>query len=154
MTASDKKTLRSTGRNISLLYRKAQAFLNSELRPYDLSSSEYIHIINIRDKESVRQKHLSEKLFIDNGLTTRCIQSLEKKGYIRRESDAKDGRALQISLTAKGVAVKPIIIGKLEKWAGILTAGMKTDEIALFNRLTESMVENISLYNSRTLKKG
>ena len=47
---------------------------------------------------------LSEKLLCTKGNTTRIIRSLEEDGWLARETDARDNRAFQLTLTAKGQA--------------------------------------------------
>lgn len=137
---------RIAGRSISLLYRQAVAFLSRELEPYGVNSSEYIYLINIGLDEAVRQKRLSEKLAIDNGLTTRCLKSLEKKGFIVRQADAEDGRAMLVSLTEKGRSVRPVIYSLLAKWSRILSSGMTNEEIESFAAITAQMTKNVLNY--------
>lgn len=45
---------------------------------------------------------IGKKVFLTSGSITAALDRLEKRGYVKRESDPDDRRAKQISLKAKG----------------------------------------------------
>jgi DNA-binding MarR family transcriptional regulator len=45
---------------------------------------------------------LSAELYLDKSTASRMIDSLERKGYVRRSLDPRDNRALKLELTKKG----------------------------------------------------
>ncbi len=45
---------------------------------------------------------LARELFLDKSTTSRVVESLERKGYVRRAAHPDDGRAIILSLTASG----------------------------------------------------
>lgn len=135
---------RSIGKWISILYRQAQVYLNNELKPYNLNSSEYIYLINLAGNEGASQKYLSDMLIIDDAFTTRVMKSLEQKGYIAREKSLEDKRLYNISLTEKGKKVQPVIIGALEHWTRILSKDMSEEDI-------DSMIEKLKLMSRNAL---
>jgi len=53
-------------------------------------------------REGIRQNELAEELFTDPNTVTAMVVRLEKRGLIRREVCAEDGRARRVSLTPNG----------------------------------------------------
>jgi DNA-binding MarR family transcriptional regulator len=53
-------------------------------------------------REGIRQNELAEELFTDANTVTAMVVRLEKRGLIRREVCADDGRARRVSLTPAG----------------------------------------------------
>ncbi len=121
--------IKSIGKWISILHRQAQIYINRELKPYGLNSSEYIYLVNLAsENEGVNQKYLSNMIIIDDALTTRAMKSLENKGYITREKSREDKRSYHIKLTQKGVEIQPVILETLINWTDIISEGMKDEE--------------------------
>jgi DNA-binding MarR family transcriptional regulator len=45
---------------------------------------------------------LAAELYLDKSTASRVVDSLERKGYVRRTPDPSDGRALRLEVTGKG----------------------------------------------------
>jgi DNA-binding MarR family transcriptional regulator len=120
---------KSIGKWISVLHRQGQIYLNRELKPQGLNSSEYIYLVNLTaENDGVNQRQLSDMLIIDSALTTRAMKSLENKGFIAREKNRSDRRSYSIRLTEKGAGIRPIILEILKNWTGIISKGMNKKE--------------------------
>ncbi len=141
------KNDKSIGKWISIIHRQSQIYLNSELRQYDINSSEYIYLVNLASNEGVNQKYLSDMLCVDEALTTRVIRSLEKKKYVLREKDSYDKRAYNVRLTEKGKKIQPIIVDKLKYWTAILSTGMNIEQIDYIIDNLMSMANNAIITN-------
>lgn len=137
--------MKSIGKWISIIHRQSQIYINRELRPYNVNSSEYIYLINLAaESEGVNQKHLSDMLIIDDALTTRVMKSLESKGYIVRERCRSDKRAYDIKLTEKGVQIQPVILKTLKKWTDTISEGMDEGE-------RDEMIEKLTVMSQNAL---
>ncbi len=132
----------SIGKWISILHRQAQIYFNREFKPLGLNGSEYIYIVNLSEQEGVNQKSLSDSLHIDNGLTTRILKNLEQKGFIYREKDETDRRAVKVFLTAKGRETQPKIIKILNTWTEMITADMDDKDSRQFLYQLQQMSRN------------
>ncbi len=95
---------------VGILNRKFQAYINYSFKDIDISFSEYIFLLNLYDNEGINQEELSTMLFIDKAATTRVIQSLEKKGFLKRKPCDKDKRAKKIYFTEKEEIIENIFI--------------------------------------------
>lgn len=140
----ERQECKSIGRWISILYRQFQIYINNELAPYDLNSSEFIYIKSLAEHEGVNQKFLSDVLIIDDALTTRVMKSLEKKGYIIREKSVEDKRSYTVRLTEKGVKIQPVIFEKLRFWTNALAKDVSETEV-------EFMLEKLQLMSRNAL---
>jgi MarR family transcriptional regulator, 2-MHQ and catechol-resistance regulon repressor len=54
---------------------------------------------------SLQLNRLAAELFLDKSTASRVVDSLEKKGYVRRSVDPSDGRALRLTVTGRGRAL-------------------------------------------------
>lgn len=126
------------GKYLSIFYRNFQVYINRELAEYNVTSSEYAHLLNLDINQEVNQSYFSNALSIDRALTTRVLKGLEKKEFIVRRQDPDDKRNTLISLSPKGEVIKPILIEAINRWEleiysalskedfSILEEGMKT----------------------------
>lgn len=48
---------------------------------------------------------LAAQLYLDKSTASRVVNSLERKGYLRRSIDPRDGRALSLEATKKALAL-------------------------------------------------
>ncbi|MGL4873497.1 MAG: MarR family winged helix-turn-helix transcriptional regulator [Clostridium sp.] len=138
----DKNNIRYIGKYISRLYRRSLVYLNNNLKEYNITSSEYMYIINIPDNESVNLTYLSHKLSVDPALTTKVINNLVKKGFIEKVKSKVDKRSYEVYLTEKGSKVKPEIFNVLSEWVFLMTEGMDDDEKKEIMSKLEYMVDN------------
>ncbi len=85
---------------------KAQILLedgtNLLLQKYNLSVTRYYALVHLNEHPGLSQNELSERLLCTKGNTTRIVKGLENDGYITREVDQEDNRALKLHLTAAG----------------------------------------------------
>ena len=138
--------IKSVGKWISILYRQAQIYLNRELKPYGLNSSEYIYLVNLStENDGSNQKHLSDMIIIDNAFTTRAMKSLEKKDYITREKSKSDKRSYNIRLTGKGIDIQPTILKVLKDWTDIISEGMDEEE-------KDFIIQKLTIMSKNALK--
>ena len=94
-------------------------------KPYldeiDLTYTQYIAMMVMWEHREVTVKELGEYLFLDSGTLTPVLKTLEKKGLVTRTRSKEDERALIVSLTDMGEALKeravtiPSRVGKCMK---------------------------------------
>lgn len=132
----------SVARWISVLHRQFQMYLNRELKPYGIRSSEYIYLVNLNEKDGVSQETLSRNLYINKAATARAICSLEKLGLVRRTRDESDARAYAVTLTPEGLRMRCVVMGKLGVWNRTLESGLSEDECEFMLRIIRLMSAN------------
>jgi DNA-binding MarR family transcriptional regulator len=105
------------------------------LEPLGLTHPQYLVMLALWESAPLRVNEIARLLQLDPGTLSPLLKRLEAAGYIRRERDPHDERALSVVLTEKGralrddaVAVPPAIVDRL---------GLPVDELMdLHARLT------------------
>ncbi|KAF5075389.1 HTH-type transcriptional regulator MgrA [anaerobic digester metagenome] len=120
---------------VSVIHRKTQIYLNSELKKYGLNSAEFVYLIHIREHEPTELKSLGAHLRMDDAQTTRVIKSLEEKGLVRKLRSRTDRRAFDVEFTQAGRDVKPLILEDLDRWVSGITEGLPEQEVEEMIRL-------------------
>lgn len=103
---------------LSVASRTVVAAYRPVLEPLGLTHPQYLVMLALWQFAPVSVKDLSEMLQLDPGTLSPLIKRLESAGLLRRERDARDERALAISLTAEGKALR----AKAEKVPGAIVS--------------------------------
>ncbi|GAA0944012.1 MarR family transcriptional regulator [Kribbella koreensis] len=115
-------------RNVIALYRPL-------LDPMGLTHPQYLVMLALWEESPLSVKQLSNLLALDPGTLSPLLKRLESSGFITRARDPRDERALAVTLTDSGqalrgqaLAIPPAIIDRL---------GMTLEELeALHKSLT------------------
>ena len=73
---------------------------------FDLTPVQYAALEAVYENPGTDQAHVAEMIGYDRATIGGVIERLEKKGWIRRVVSEQDRRARELSLTAKGNAVR------------------------------------------------
>jgi DNA-binding MarR family transcriptional regulator len=82
-------------RNVIAAYRPL-------LEPMGLTHPQYLVMLALWQREPLKVNDLSRQLQLDPGTLSPLLKRLESAGYLRRERDPKDERALAVVLTRRG----------------------------------------------------
>ena len=72
----------------------------------DLTYTQYIVMMVLWEHKSIGVKELGKHLYLDSGTLTPLLKRLESKGFVRRERSSEDERAVNITITDAGEALK------------------------------------------------
>lgn len=93
-----------------------------QYRPFlsalDLTYTQYVTMMVLWEEETIGAKALGDRLYLDSGTLTPVLKSLERKGLICRSRSEEDERALLVSLTEAGRALKDRALAVPGKVAG------------------------------------
>ncbi|NYI43963.1 DNA-binding MarR family transcriptional regulator [Nocardioides aromaticivorans] len=120
---------------LAIASRSVIALYRPLLEPMGLTHPQYLVMLALWEQEPLRVADLARLLELDPGTLSPLLKRLEAAGYLRRERDPRDERALAVVLTEKGRALRddaeaipPAIVERL---------GMPVDELLeLHRRLT------------------
>lgn len=76
------------------------------LAPLQLTHPQYLVMLALWQCESQSNRQLAQALRLDPGTLSPLLKRLEKAGYIRRSRDHSDERALAVTLTPRGRALR------------------------------------------------
>jgi DNA-binding MarR family transcriptional regulator len=134
------------GRWISAIHRMKSVYLDRELAPLGLNGATYLYLVVIDVHGSQMQEVFSQELSINKSCVTRSISRLEELGYVEREPDPNDRRAMLVSLTAKGRKIVPQVRKALEAFTELLNQGLNDKQIREAENLLMTMRENLAQY--------
>ncbi len=115
------------------------------LQPFGLSPATGLVLSILADTEPpVSPNQIAERLIISRASVTSLIDSLEKRGYVRRQPHGSDRRMLLIELTETGRQVadrfRPIVHMHENQWLNTLSAEEQEQLIQLLHRLQTVLV--------------
>jgi DNA-binding MarR family transcriptional regulator len=109
------------------------------LAPLGLTHPQYLVMLALWEHAPVSVRDLSHLLQLDPGTLSPLLKRLESTGYLRRERNPHDERALAVELTQEGralrrkaLAVPPAIVERL---------GMDVDELKELQRRLTQVIE-------------
>ena len=102
------------GELISNLFFNLKALYQKNLKLSNASFQQLL-VISLIEDDGVEMSVLSNKLGVDNSTSTRLIDGLEKKNWVKRKKSKLDNRIIRAYLTPKGQEISKIIEGQLDK---------------------------------------
>lgn len=96
-----------------------------------------------QDRE-IYQKTIESDFNIKRSTVTAILQLMEKKGYIKREAVAGDARLKRILLTEQGMKTAEKTKAILDNMDIALLEGIETEELDIFYKVSEKLLENMS----------
>ncbi|NRQ36270.1 MarR family transcriptional regulator [Nonomuraea sp. NN258] len=117
---------------LSIASRSVIGLYRPLLQPFGLTHPQYLAMLALWQFEPLSVKELGELLQLDPGTLSPLLKRLQALGYLNRERDSKDERALSVTLTPAGRALRaeaekipPAIVARL---------GMSLDELQDLHR--------------------
>jgi len=136
----------SIGRILGCLHRHGSMYLHRQFFTWDLGIGSHHFLLILAHQDGLTQAELTQAMHFDKANTARAVQKLLDSGYVQKQQDPADHRAVRIYLTHKGKALVPKIRSVLRNWTDILTAGLSPTEKEETLRLLRKMVYNAVEY--------
>ncbi|MHA3902226.1 MarR family winged helix-turn-helix transcriptional regulator [Castellaniella sp. WN] len=133
-------------RNVGLLVKHVHTLLHRviDLRacPMGLTASQWRPLLLILHRGIDTPAELARTLDVDTGATTRMLDRLESKGFVRRERVPEDRRVVKIVPTDTGRSVGARILPAIAQALNIHLSGFSEDEIRMLIALLKRMIAN------------
>jgi len=104
------------GALLSMMHRNHHIYLNTALKPYGLTSGQFPALMFLYHHPGCMQEAITRRFTIDKGTVARAIQRLEEEGYVTKEADPENRRAVQLNLTEKALSVCEEILAIESAW--------------------------------------
>ena len=127
------------------MIRSARQIITTNLRPLGLSSAEgnvLLHLL--AHGQEMGQEQLVEQLDVSKPAISRTLNSLEKKGYVTRQTDPDDKRAHRVRLTGKALEIGPEVEQVYYRIYTEAMRGISQEEFETFVNLFSRMSENFA----------
>jgi MarR family transcriptional regulator, organic hydroperoxide resistance regulator len=145
---------------IGKLLRRAHMAFSREFRKrlarHAVTFGEFVHLERLWDEDGLTQTELSNRVGIVTASSTQIIETLEKRGFIRRERNHGDRRHINVFLTPTGERLKQPLLSCARETNRIARSGLKTDEIFALFALIEKInrnLEDLSIRNGITRRR-
>jgi len=117
------------------------------LLPFDLSPATGLVLSIMADSEtSVSPNHIADRLIISRASVTSLLDSLEKRGFVKRQPHPSDRRMLLVELTDSGRQVanqfRPIVHQHQKVWLNALNEKEQEQLIQTLHRLQASLMDS------------
>lgn len=133
-----------------LLRRSHLAFskiFRDRLKDHDVSFSEFVHLERLWYDDGLNQTELSRRVGIETASSTTVLDALEKRGYIRRERDARDRRNIRVFLEPAGAEIEAKLLECAAGINAIAREGLNKSDIAEFFRIMSVIAGNLEAHN-------
>lgn len=91
---------------LAIASRSVIAIYRPLLEPMRLTHPQYLVLLALWEHEPLRVNELAKLLRLDPGTLSPLLKRLESTGYVRREREQRDERALAVRLTDAGRALR------------------------------------------------
>jgi MarR family transcriptional regulator, organic hydroperoxide resistance regulator len=136
-----------TERSLSFLVRHAhRAFvirLADRLLPYDISVAEWAVLRMLWQQEGLTQVSLAERMRVQKASLTSVLNSMERKGLMRRTRRGGDRRKRHLFLTARGRGVRATLLPIGIAINQHALAGIDAEHATLAADVLEKLIANL-----------
>ena len=129
---------------LSVADRFYKIYLDKQLAPFGINSSQYMFLIKICDSPGVLQDSLINMFYVHPSNIVRTIAALEKQGMITRSPNDQDKRTWQLYPTERALSISEKIRTICENTEALLLQGLSEAEKSLFIDLLMKAGKNIT----------
>ncbi|GAB5474869.1 MAG: MarR family transcriptional regulator [Maribacter sp.] len=124
-----------------LLKREMTGALNKN--KINVTPEQWAILNRLSENSGLSQKEVAKRTFKDNANITRILDKLEKKGLIKRQTDANDRRVWKIHITKDGKKVRNQIEPLAKEILKKATEGIDPEDVQTFNTTAKKMLQNL-----------
>lgn len=129
---------------MSVADRFYKIYLDKQLAPFGINSSQYMFLIKICHSPGILQDSLLDMFYVHPSNIVRTIAALEKLGMITRFPNDQDRRTWKLYPTDRAQAVLEEIQTVCKKTEELLLRGFDEEEKKLFTALLMKAGKNIT----------
>jgi DNA-binding MarR family transcriptional regulator len=133
-------------RSIGALNRNMMRALDAEMAPFGMGSGRFSYLFMLYINEGVTQQEMAVRLQADKAAVARTLAQLEQQGYVRRESDPRDGRVTRVYLTDQSRALRRHLETAVARVIGQLQATLDASQQALIGDLLQRMAASLAAH--------
>lgn len=137
----DKHAARYISKLSNKLRRKIDAFSSRE--SFSGSQGRVLHFI-LAQSNDVFQKDIEEEYSLRPPTASELLKKMEKNGLIYREAMANDARMKRIIVNDKALQYKDMVLADITALEDELTKDIPQNELDIFFKVIEKMLDNIS----------
>ena len=132
---------------LSSLFRAANAIrnhlTNTVLREHDLGWTGFVVLWAVWIHDGLETRHAAESAAISKGTLTGVANTLESRGWLRREVDAVDRRLVHLALTDAGLALMEELYPRFNAAEAEVVTRIAPDQLASVTAGLRTMVMTV-----------
>ncbi len=113
--------------------------LNRKLSPYNIAIEQRATLEIIKSEPNANQIRIANLLGKDKTTISRSLDSLEKKGLIKKSETAEDKRHKKIELTKTGELILENTIEEVTSFRESLNEKLTSEEIEMFFKIVDKL---------------
>lgn len=129
---------------LSVCDRFAKAYLDEQLAPFGINSSQHMYILKICSHPGCLQDSLLDSFYVHPSNIVRTIAALEKKGYLTREPYEEDKRTCRLYPTPKAISISEEVRMACQRTEALLMQDLDEADRAAFERMIVPTGRHIS----------
>ncbi len=129
---------------LSVTDRFYKIYLDKQLAPFGINSSQYMFLIKICRSPGILQDSLIDMFYVHPSNIVRTIAALEKQGMLTRSPNDKDKRTCKLYPTDRALSVISEVQAVCEKTEALLLQDITESDQELFMNLLMQAGRNIT----------
>lgn len=134
---------------LSVADRFAKLYLDQQLAPLGINSSQHMYLLKICDHPGISQDSLLNSVYVHPSNIVRMVAALEKKGFVTRRPCQQDKRTWQLYPTERAMAIVEQVRSACQETEALLLTGLTAeDQGALRDALVQmgrNMAQNFGI---------
>lgn len=110
---------------------------------FDIIRPEWTVLLCLMFKDGIAQKDICEITEQPSNTVSRAVNALIKKGHIKRETDAQDGRRAVLQITSSGQKLHDAIVPMFVEGEEKLLEPLNEHELKLLDQFLEKLCRNV-----------
>jgi DNA-binding MarR family transcriptional regulator len=136
-----KKHTETVDSKLKTAWQVVSRMYNAEASLHDATIAMAHFLLNVDSHEGSYASDIAPQLGMESTSLSRTIHSLEKKKFIKRVPDKKDGRRMKIILTESGKGQKDLAKNTVRNFNHLLEIKIGKERIADFFKVIDEITE-------------
>ena len=128
---------------VKTAFRCTSGSLQRRLRQHAVLYGHWTFLRILWQTDGVTQRQLSEQAGVTEPSTVTALQAMEKLGYLTRQKLEGNKKEIRVFLTARGRALRSVIVACAQEVNQLSVAGISADDLAVTRRTLLALIENL-----------
>lgn len=111
------------------------------IKPHGLAPEQLATMLMIRENPDLTLTQMADRIYKDKTTIARAVDTLEQKGFLVKERDTVDRRAVKVSLTEEGLNVMATVEKIVEPIKALQRSMFSEEELETFLRMLKVLRE-------------
>ncbi|MDO0957340.1 MarR family winged helix-turn-helix transcriptional regulator [Mammaliicoccus sciuri] len=120
---------------------KMTNYFTKRLKPYGVTPEQWSIMSILSPNKSTTQKDLAKAIHKNQTTVVRMIQSMERKGIVKKTFNKDDRRAHDIMLSQKGEELKQMLLPIVTDAHNFVTSNLTSEETLELKRLLDKLYD-------------